>query len=272
VAHLDEETLVLVALGEAGGAADADHLDTCDVCRSEVAALRRVAVIGAESQEVRELHPPPAEVWERIAAATAVSTVSAPEQSTADGTVDRPGPSTHRRAGALTRSPRRSDRTTGPPAARGPGRIRRWALTAAAAVVALAVGVTGTLAATRDRSQQVVQQCGTVVARADLSALPLAPSGAAGEARVLCDGPDRRLHLHVAGLPLQPGYYEVWLIDPDTMEMTAIGQLGDGGDVLLPLASTTDLRKYRLVDISAEQYDNNQAHSGESLLRGQLTT
>jgi anti-sigma-K factor RskA len=111
-----------------------------------------------------------------------------------------------------------------------------------------------------------------VVARAAPSALPLAPSGATGEARVLCSGPNLRLHLHVAGLPLQPGYYEVWLIDPDSMEMTAVGVLGDGGDVLLPLASTTDLRKYRLVDISAEQYDNNQAHSGDSLLRGQLTT
>jgi len=111
-----------------------------------------------------------------------------------------------------------------------------------------------------------------VVARADLSALPLAPTGATGEARVLCDGPQRRLDLHVTGLPLQPGYYEVWLIDPNTMEMTAIGQLGDGNDVLLPLSSTTDLRKYRLVDISAEQYDNDQAHSGKSMLRGQLTT
>jgi hypothetical protein len=138
----------------------------------------------------------------------------------------------------------------------------------------VAVGVAGTLAATRllrdDPASSLA--CGTVVARADLSALPLAPPGATGEARVLCDGPERRLHLHVTGLPLRPGYYEVWLIDPDTMEMTAIGQLGDGNDVLLPLTSTTDLRKYRLVDVSAEQYDNNQAHSGESMLRGQLTT
>lgn len=268
MAHLDEETLALVALGESGGAAHSDHLDTCDTCRAEVAALRRVAEIGAESQEVRELHPPPNDMWERIAAATAVPAASAADQSTVEAT----GPSEHRRSGALTRSPRRSHRTTGPRAARGPGRARRWALTAAAAVAALAVGVAGTLVATRDRQQNIAQPCGTVVARADLSALPLAPPGAAGEARVLCNGPDRRLHLNVAGLPLQPGYYEVWLIDPDTMEMTAVGQLGEGGDVLLPLASTTDLRKYRLVDISAEQYDNNQAHSGESLLRGQLTT
>ena len=113
---------------------------------------------------------------------------------------------------------------------------------------------------------------GTVVASADLAALPQAPTGAAGEARLLCDGTNRRLHLHVTGLPRPAGYYEVWLIDPDSMEMTAVGQLGDGTDVLLPLPSTADVRKYRLVDISAERYDNNQAHSGESLLRGQLTT
>jgi hypothetical protein len=76
----------------------------------------------------------------------------------------------------------------------------------------------------------------------------------------------------VTGLALQPGYYEAWLIDPNTMKMTGIGPLDDGSDVLLPLSTTTDPRKYRLVDISAEQYDNDQAHSGKSMLRGQLTT
>jgi hypothetical protein len=145
---------------------------------------------------------------------------------------------------------------------------------AAALVAAVVVGVVGTLAATRlFRPDPGPPRAGCeTVARADLSALAIAPAGATGEARVICDGPQRRLHLHVTGLPLQPGYYEVWLIDPNTMEMTAIGQLGDGNDVLLPLSSTTDLRKYRLVDISAEQYDNDQAHSGKSMLRGQLTT
>jgi hypothetical protein len=142
---------------------------------------------------------------------------------------------------------------------------------AATALVALALGAVGTLVLTRNEPTPLAQ-CESVVARADLTALPLTPAGATGEARVLCDGPQRRLHLHVTGLPLQQGYYEVWLIDPTTMEMTAVGQLGDGGDVLLPLGSTTDLRKFRLVDISAEEYDNNQAHSGNSLLRGQLTT
>jgi hypothetical protein len=232
VEHPDEEALVLLALGEGGGP-HAGHLDSCDECRAEVAALRRVAEIGAEAQEVRDLPPPPGAVWDRIAAATAVP-------STVDGRRER--------------------------------RTARWVLAAAAAAVALVVGVVGTLVVTRDRERPAPVACGTVVASADLAALPPAPTGATGEARVLCDGPNRRLHLHVSGLPRPAGYYEVWLIDPDSMEMTAVGQLGDGGDVLLPLPSTADLHKFRLVDISAEQYDNNQAHSGESLLRGQLTT
>lgn len=256
--HLDQESLALLALGEE--AAHAGHLDTCDACRAEVEALRRVVAVGVETQEVRDLPPPPDAVWNGIAAAT----TRPAEIHSGDG-----GPATDLSHG---RGPNHGGPGRRP--SRGAGRsrqMRRWALAAAAAVVALAVGVVGTLAVTRDPGETRAE-CGTVVARADLSALPLAPAGATGEARVLCDGPDRRLHLHVKGLPLQPGYYEVWLIDPDSMEMTAIGQLGDGGDVLLPLASTTDLRKYRLVDISAEQYDNNQAHSGDSLLRGQLTT
>lgn len=236
--HPDQESLALLALGEPG--VDAGHLAACDVCRSEVAALRRVAGIGAETQEVRDLPPPPGGVWGRIMADTTY--------------------------------PRAAPRVPAPAPVLRHRHPQRWVRPLVAACAALVVGIAGTLAVTRHRDRQVAAECGTVVVRANLSALPLAPPGATGVARVLCDGPERRLHLRVTGLPLQPGYYEVWLIDPDSQEMTPIGQLGDGGDVLLPLASTTDLRKYRLVDISAEQYDNNQAHSGESLLRGQLTT
>jgi hypothetical protein len=258
VAHPDPERLWLIALGQAGdagGAAEPDHLDSCDTCRAEVDSLRAVATLGAETHDLRDLPPPPASVWAGIEAATAPSTVVEGRRLT---------PST---------GPGRRGADPAPP--RGPGRTRRWGRRIAAMTAAVALGIAGTLAATRlfgDDVAPPTAACGTVVARADLSALPLAPAGATGEARVLCDGPQRRLHLHVTGLPLQPGYYEVWLIDPSTMEMTAIGQLGDGTDVLLPLSTTTDLRKYRLVDISAEQYDNNQAHSGESMLRGQLTT
>jgi hypothetical protein len=259
VTHPDAETLALIALGEAGHDR-ADHLGTCAACRNEVAALRRVVEIGRDSQDTRDLPPPPDAVWAGIAATAWPAS----------------RPRGERRRLAFPRSVRLP--LPRPVRSALPGSVRlslpRSVLTAAlAAVVAVAVGIAGTLVVTRpDRTPSTARACGRVVYRADLAALPLAPSGATGEARVLCDGPDRRLHLHVSGLPLRAGYYEVWLIDPDSLEMTAVGQLGDSGDVLLPLASTTDLRKYRAVDVSAEQYDNNQAHSGESLLRGRLTT
>lgn len=63
------------------------------------------------------------------------------------------------------------------------------------------------------------------------------------------------------------GYYEVWLINPQNMEMFSVGVLGGGSDVLLPLPPNVDLGQYSVVDVSAEQFDNNTAHSGDSLLR-----
>jgi hypothetical protein len=43
------------------------------------------------------------------------------------------------------------------------------------------------------------------------------------------------------------------------------------GEALLPLPRNVDLQAYSVVDVSAEQYDNKPAHSGDSLLRGTLT-
>nr|WP_232624706.1 hypothetical protein [Micromonospora sagamiensis] len=48
--------------------------------------------------------------------------------------------------------------------------------------------------------------------------------------------------------------------------------LGEGTDALLPLPPDVDLDRYSVVDVSAERYDNNTAHSGDSLLRGSLTS
>ncbi|MEU4782493.1 hypothetical protein [Micromonospora sp. NPDC023633] len=55
------------------------------------------------------------------------------------------------------------------------------------------------------------------------------------------------------------------------MKMFSVGVLGDAADELLPLPPNVDLEAYSVVDVSAEAYDNNTAHSGKSLLRGTLT-
>jgi hypothetical protein len=112
----------------------------------------------------------------------------------------------------------------------------------------------------------------TVTGRAELSAYGSTPPSARGEAEVVAssDGTSA-LRLHVKDLPAAPGYFEVWLIDPVSMRMFSIGVLNGQSDVELPLPAGVDLHTYSLVDVSAETYDGNVAHSGNSLLRGTLS-
>jgi anti-sigma-K factor RskA len=83
------------------------------------------------------------------------------------------------------------------------------------------------------------------------------------------DGPE--LDVTAAGLPLQQGYYEVWVFD-GTVKMVAVGVLGADSTASLALPPTLDLRTYHVVDISLEQYDGDQTHSQVSVLRGTLTS
>lgn len=53
--------------------------------------------------------------------------------------------------------------------------------------------------------------------------------------------------------------------------MVPVGTLGEAADVLMPLPTNVDLDTYRLVDVSAEEYDDDPTHSGDSLLRGTLS-
>jgi hypothetical protein len=71
VQHLDPDRLVLLALSEE--AADTDesvHLAECPGCSAEIDDLRHVAELGAETQGLRALPPPPERVWAGIEAAT----------------------------------------------------------------------------------------------------------------------------------------------------------------------------------------------------------
>jgi anti-sigma-K factor RskA len=244
VRHLDPDRLVLLALDDApadGG--ETSHLTGCTACRAELDALREVARLGAQTQDVRELPPPPERVWQRITA----------ELADAHGRAAAPGP-----VGAPFRSRRPRWRSSG------------WARPALAAAAAAVLAVAGTVAVT-----ELVRRPAepAVTASARLDRLPTAPATVAGDARVLQSGDgEERLHLHVTGLPLSTGYYEVWLINPDSERMISVGTLGRAADALLTLPVTVDLNAYRVVDVSAEQYDGQPAHSGQSLLRGALTS
>ncbi|WP_431974215.1 anti-sigma factor [Micromonospora haikouensis] len=261
--HLDHDRLVFLALGESeADDGEARHLDACAHCRAEVDGLRHVAGLGAGTQGLGDLPDPPEHVWQgivaEVAAAEALPSLgdrraAEPETAPTPGNGARPGNGAARPGGAGGR--RR--------------RLPRWAVTAVTAAAAAAVGVVGTFAVLSGSADEPRPPERVVLASGALTAYGTTPRDASGDARVFTDN---QLHLHVANLPAVPGYYEVWLIDPATMRMFSVGVLNSGtGDALLPLPPNVDLRTYSVVDVSAEQYDNKPAHSGDSLLRGTLT-
>ncbi|MGC4756081.1 anti-sigma factor [Micromonospora trifolii] len=274
--HLDHDRLVFLALGESeADDGESTHLGTCALCRAEVATLRQVAGLGTETQGLADLPDPPEHVWQGIEAQVRAAEAGplltetrrhrVPEQAdtttaeqadttTAEQTFGAAAESTVTRLDPARRS-RRGRGWSG------------WVATAVTAAAAAAVGVVGTVSVLRPDDPTPTPPP-VVVASAPLAAYGETPPTATGDARVFRDG---QLHLHVANLPSVPGYYEVWLINPTTMEMFSVGTLGGGSDALLPLPPNVDLKSYSVVDVSAEQYDNNTRHSGDSLLRGSLT-
>jgi hypothetical protein len=232
VPHLDPDRLVLLALSDVhADATETDHLASCAACRGDVESLQQVAELGAETQGLIGLPPPPEHVWQGI------------QDQIHDPAAVRPTPAT------------------------APKPRRRWLAPVLSAAAAAVLAVAGTVTVIRLTDRPVAPD---VTARATLAPLALAPPTAVGLARILSGD---ELALSVRNLPLTTGYYEVWLIDPENLtKMIAVGNLAGSTGVVLPLPPGADLNRYRLVDISAEAYDGNAAHSGKSLLRGTLTS
>lgn len=184
--------------------------------------------------------PPPARIWEAIAAEVDQEGVAttAPRPVTA---VDSEHAAGTRRAGS------RRGRTS-------------WRLLAAAAAGAL---VTWLGLGLTDRAPE-----GDLLASGQLSALAEgAPSGSAEVVEV--DG-RQRLHVELSEhADAGDGYIEVWLLRPDVSGMITVGVLdGQSGDFVLP--EGVDLGAFPVVDLSREHLDGDPAHGGDSIVRGEL--
>lgn len=271
--HVEPDLLALLALGERvdssiDGVSVSEHLSACPFCRDEVRSLRATAEVARTAAGHRGdegVHPPD-RVWHGIVAELGLAdTAAAPTAGSADEVSGLP-PTGAGRPG--NRGSRRRPRR--PP---GPGARRRWTRTAAALVATAAVGVGGTLVAVRPWTASARQ---TVAFAAPLTPVRGGPSGVRGQARVVLSADGPRLAISASGLPLREGFYEVWMYDPDAGaghgDMVAVGTLGAGTDSDFILPPTLNLRSHHIVDISAEQYDGNQAHSTISVLRGVLTS
>ena len=258
--HLHDDALTLLALGEDATAEELAHLDSCLRCRADLGSFQRVVAaarlagdsgddVGFESaagpsgrSEPFEftLKTPDSSVWESIHR----------ELKLDDGL--RPDPlSTPESAGAPVASFS---------AARRRRRIGAWLAAAAAAAVVIAAGAWGAL-------RDVAVPGPEIIASVDLS--PLAAYTDTGSAVVdrLPNG-QRELVVTASSAAAQ-GYREVWLLAPDAASMVSLGTM-DGTEGHFALPDDLDLSAYPVVDISDEPYDGNPAHSGDSILRGQL--
>jgi hypothetical protein len=255
VQHLDPDRLVLLALSEElEELTELDHLASCADCRNEMDTLRHVAAIGGQTQDLKDLPPPPEHLWQSIAADIAAPAVAARPTMPAAPTPSAampdavPAPVTDL-AGRRTRRSR-----------------SRWLTPILAAAAAAVLAVAGTVAVDRFTDRAPAEK---VAARATLTPLQTAPPSAGGDVQVFTDG---KLRIDVRDLPLTSGFHEVWLLDPDTPgKMVAVGSLPGGPEAVLAVPPGTDLNRYRLVDVSDEPHDGDATHSGKSLLRGTLT-
>ncbi|MEU4419071.1 anti-sigma factor [Actinoplanes sp. NPDC024001] len=240
--HLDPDRLVLLALSEElEELTELDHLESCAACRNEMDALRHVAEIGSQAQDLNGLPAPPEHLWQAIAADIAAPAVPA-----------RPAPPP---ASVIDLAERRSRRS-----------VSRWLTPIVAAAAAAVLAVAGTVAVDRFTDRAPAER---VTARATLTPLQTVPVSAGGDVQVYSDG---KLRIDVRDLPLTSGFHEVWLLDPETPgKMVAIGSLSDDPEAVLSVPPGTDLNRYRLVDVSDEPHDGDATHSGKSLLRGTLT-
>lgn len=257
--HTDPDVLALAALGEPVAADDRAHLVACPDCARELAALATAAAVGRSGAGVRGVAASDA-VWQRVRDELELDPGLSP--GAAEPLPDpRGGPVAV--PDAAPDAGRAAGPGAGPDGAR-PGRGRRTGLLVAAAAGLVVGGTVGALVvagAVRDDGE-------TVVAEASLQALP--GWTAAGEATVEEDADGRRtLVLRLEGDEAD-GFREVWLLDRDVTGLVSLGVLdGDEGRFAIPPG--LDLAEFPVVDISAEPFDGDPAHSGDSILRGELT-
>ena len=233
--HVDPDLLALLALGEnAGDATDRDHLASCAQCRSELENLAHAADVGRSTLGAGDLLKPDARVWSAIRA-------EVDELEDDDDAEDE-------RLAPVT-------------PLRRPGWIAPVAAAAAAVVVVGGIGAVWL---------SLQPTPATVLASAQLDAFP-DWVGATGSATVSESADGSRVVDVSVNLPAgEEGFREVWLISSDTSQLVSLG-IVDGASGTFTIPAGLDLSRYDLVDISEEPFDGDPTHSGDSIVRGQLS-
>jgi hypothetical protein len=286
--HPDEEVLALMALGEeVGGPEVRDHVTTCAHCSAELASLRRVTHAGRSGATT--LERPSDAVWTRIAAELGLPAAEAADTAGATGATleAEPGATLEAEPGSTASDApaRGAASATGGATGAGPAAIsavapaepspvapaepappaasrwrRRVVWVAAASFLA---GIAGTLLV---QNLGPDAPSGQVLASAQLQPLP--GWQAEGEASVRDVDGRRVLTVDLPDV-VGEGFREVWLIDTDLQRLVSLGVLaGSEGEFEVPAG--LDLAEFAIVDVSEEPMDGDPAHSGDSIVRGEL--
>lgn len=248
--HCDPDILALAAVdGTSLSDADQQHMATCDACSDELAGFRSVVAVARDSGDIAMVVPP-ATVWRAVQSEVTSSSAAGPDAT-----------------GGATVTSLDSRRERGRPA----GWTRWLPVGVAAAAGAVFGGLV--MSATGSGDPSPTPGAPQVVAQAQLAALPDGVD-TIGSGQALfekdADGKDI-LVLDTQNLEQASGYYQVWLINPDTSGLISLGTVGSGAqEVTFPVPAGVDPKDFSVVDISDEPLDGDPNHSKVSVLRGEL--
>lgn len=259
--HIDRDNLALIALAEFDLTdPERQHLAECAECSLELISLQHTVAVGRSARSV-ELAAPGDKVWAGIHAALGLSEAVASTPRLVDHE-----PEVEAEAEAET------ERVEPAPIADiGPGsgrrRRRNWIPVAVAAgIVGLIGGLGGGIWWESVRQEAPAP----VIAEAQLDPFPGWDASGVAYVEEAADG-HREVVLDLAEGSGDAPLREVWLIKADASGLISIGLLaGDSGKFTIP--DGVDLTMYPLVDVSAEPDDGDPAHSGDSIVRGELRT
>jgi len=153
----------------------------------------------------------------------------------------------------------------------GPSRVVSIAGAAAAAVLLVVAGVA---IGTRIEGDQIAAPTTTTTAPPDASVAFIRKGDIEADGTVAMadidgtDGAEQLMTVDVSELPPAPdgSFYEVWLLQPDTEQMLAVGVLPNSGVASFALPAAI-VANYQAVDVSVQPDDGGVVHSGESILR-----